>query len=362
MGAPSAGKLRHGSVTESSRCARPRPCPAPSAGRSDGPAGDGAAVQGRLRSVRRAARLASRSAARSGAARMPRGARRRGGRAGSGRAGPPQPRGSRQVRAGPGRGRCPPPEPPRRGGTQRDQSGGWVVAAGAVPPPPRSGAVPAAPNCGNGAGGHRPPPFILPPPTSLGTGAAVPRFPSDPIAAGRRGGPRSRGGGHGAPPATGCSSSRFARAPRPVVPSCLVVVWLHVAPPLPPPPQPLYPLPSVALGATFAPPCLQPLLIPGGTAGLREPPGAFGARCICCRAGGVHACTLQLLQCCTHVCARAHALVHTAVSAELQCSRTPGGSPPLPHRGALGWLWPPALHWGPSIRPLCSHSSPSSGA
>lgn len=236
MGAPSAGKLRHGSVTVSSRCARPRPCPAPSAGRSDGPAGDGAAVQGRLRSVRRAARLPSRSAARSGAARMPRGARRRGGRAGSGRAGPPQPRGSRQVRAGPGRGRCPPPEPPRRGGTQRDQSGGWVVAAGAVPPPPRSGAVPAAPNCGNGAGGHRPPPFILPPPTSLGTGAAVPRFPSDPIAAGRRGGPRSRGGGHGAPPATGCSSSRFARAPRPVVPSCLVVVWLHVAPPLPPPP------------------------------------------------------------------------------------------------------------------------------
>lgn len=126
--------------------------------------------------------------------------------------------------AGPGRagrGRCPPPEPPRRGGTQRDQLGGWVVAAGAVPPPPRSGAVPAAPNCGNGAGGRRPHPFIPPPP--LGTGTAAPRFPSDPVPVGCREG-RASGVGGAEPPRPSAAPHCPPRPgvlipPLPVVPS-----------------------------------------------------------------------------------------------------------------------------------------------
>lgn len=206
--------------------------------------------------------------------------------------------------AGPGRagrGRCPPPEPPRRGGTQRDQLGGWVVAAGAVPPPPRSGAVPAAPNCGNGAGGRRPHPFIPPPP--LGTGTAAPRFPSDPVPVGRREG-RAPGLGGAEPPRPSAAPHCPPRPPGRVCSSppspwchpggtvgcgggCRVSVWLHVPPPL------LYPSLSVALGAAFtpslgvspSPPHAAPPH-PGGTAGLREPPLPLvqSWRCACMHA------------------------------------------------------------------------------
>lgn len=286
MGSPPLGQQRRGAVCRAQRWHR-----------RDGAAA--AASRGGDGSVRRAARVGSRSAARSGAVWVPRGARRRGGRAGSGRAGPPQPRGSGQVRAGRAAGAVPRRSRPGAvGPSGTSWAAGWWRRARCLPRLAR-GPFPPRRIVGTGRGGAVP---ILssPPPPPLGTGTAAPRFPSDPVPVGCREGRASGVGGaeppgrqplliapHGrvcsSPPSPWCHPGVTVGCGG----GCRVSVWLHVPPPL------LYPSLSVALGAAFAPslgvspspPHAAPPH-PGGTAGLREPPLPLvqSWRCACMHA------------------------------------------------------------------------------